>query len=154
MRNVYIIISCIWFSCQLNAQSIYFEHIGPQDDMINSIWIPRDSNKIVYEIVLKKIPLLEEYYISPENFDLLECLLKNEIDNSNKFTNMPIWSNIKISFFDESMILLESKNICCGKEALKIFRHLMDLKKVRDNEPIYNLFSSYYQMISEGLESQ
>ena len=137
----------------LHAQSLYVEHTGPQDVMINSIWVPRDSSQVDFSLVQKKIPLLETYYVSPKCFDILESALKSEVVTSATASDPPIWSNIRVSFFDASMNLMETRVICCHQEALQVFDRLMHLRKVQRNPSLLTFLSYYYDALSEVIGS-
>lgn len=128
-------------------RSIYIEDLGPADGAVTPVWIPRDTSKIDFENIRNKMPsyigTFGLRYSNPNDFDLLECILKNELENDTINKGRIEWSNIRIVFFDESFNVTYERYICCGRETEKRFKRLLKLKSVSSNQFITELFLNY-----------
>jgi hypothetical protein len=132
------------------GRSIYIEHLGPEDNSMIPVWIPQDTNNIDFENIRSKMPsfigVFGFNYSTPQDFDLLECVLKNEL-KKNTENKGSIWGNLRIVFFDESFNITDERYICCDMETAKTFKELLKLKSVSSNQFISSLFSNYVEFI-------
>lgn len=155
-RKHILIIGMFFFIFVSHAQerSIYIEHLGPQDRAMIPIWIPRDTNNVDFEHISARMVeyagVLGFSYPSPQDFDLLECVLKKELYKNKKNKGLEYFGNFRIVFFDESLKIIVERYICCDLEAAKTFKKLMKLKSVSSNKFISGLLLEYISFIEEN----
>ena len=151
MKRCILIVGIHLFSFAIYAQSraIYIDDIGPADGAVTPVLILRDSNDVNIENFYDLMPFISVFginYSNPQDFDLLECILKKEVKSSENKGNM-YWNNFRIVFLDESFNITAERFICCDKETAKTFKKLLKLKSVSSNQFISDLFSNYISLI-------